>query len=159
MQSVSLLAQSFCRLITHTAEQHSNQNTIWFELLSQAFLFQTCACQLNSLWLSLLTCSLRLLRSFEVQLTDRIFFFPEALGDSLFFFLLLLIARYIADGLYYAYTTDHQLTVHYLQQSQHLTCIKASPLSAGVYDIIIYDATPTTQYTLTAGSCIIITPY
>ena len=34
MQSVSLLAQSFCRTITHTAEQDSNQNTVWFELLS-----------------------------------------------------------------------------------------------------------------------------
>ena len=51
-----------------------------------------------------------------------------------------------------------QLTVHYLQQSQRLTCNKGSPLSAAVYDIIIYDATPTTQYTQTAGSCIIITP-
>ena len=34
MQSVSLLAQSFCRSITHTAEQDPNQNTVWFELLS-----------------------------------------------------------------------------------------------------------------------------
>ena len=34
MQSVSLLAQSFCRSITHAAEQDPNQNTIWFELLS-----------------------------------------------------------------------------------------------------------------------------
>ena len=32
IQSVSLLAQSFCRLITHTAEQDPNQNTVWFEL-------------------------------------------------------------------------------------------------------------------------------
>ena len=34
MQSVSLLARSFCRSITHTAEQDPNQNTVWFELLS-----------------------------------------------------------------------------------------------------------------------------
>ena len=34
MQSVSLLAQSFSRSITHTAEQDPNQNTVWFELLS-----------------------------------------------------------------------------------------------------------------------------
>ena len=34
MQSVSPLAQSFCRSITHTAEQDPNQNTAWFELLS-----------------------------------------------------------------------------------------------------------------------------
>ena len=40
-----------------------------------------------------------------------------------------------------------------------VTCNEASPLSAAVYDIIIYDATPTTQYTQTAGSCIITTPY
>ena len=31
---VSLLAQSFCRSITHTAEQGPNQNTVWFELPS-----------------------------------------------------------------------------------------------------------------------------
>ena len=53
----------------------------------------------------------------------------------------------------------HHLTVHYLQQSQRLTCIKASPISAAVYGIIIYDASPTTQYTQTAGSCIIIVPH
>ena len=29
-----------------------------------------------------------------------------------------------------------------------LTCNKASPISAAVYDIIIHDATPTAQYTL-----------
>ena len=40
-----------------------------------------------------------------------------------------------------------------------LTCNKALPLNAAVYDIIIYDATPTTQYTQTAGSCIIFTRY
>ena len=34
MQSVSLLAQSFCRSITHTAEQDPHQNTVWFEVLS-----------------------------------------------------------------------------------------------------------------------------
>ena len=33
MQAVSLLAQSFYRSITHTAEQDPNQNTTWFELL------------------------------------------------------------------------------------------------------------------------------
>ena len=35
MQSVSLSAQSLCRSITHTAEQDPNQNTVWFELLSE----------------------------------------------------------------------------------------------------------------------------
>ena len=35
MQSVSLLAKSFWRSITHIAEQDPNQNTIWFELLSE----------------------------------------------------------------------------------------------------------------------------
>ena len=30
MQSVSLLAQSFCNSITHSAEQDPNQNTILF---------------------------------------------------------------------------------------------------------------------------------
>ena len=35
MQSVCLLAQSLCRSITHTAEQDPNQNTVWFELLSE----------------------------------------------------------------------------------------------------------------------------
>ena len=34
MHSVSLLAQSFCRSITHTAEQDHDQNAVWFELLS-----------------------------------------------------------------------------------------------------------------------------
>ena len=36
MQSVSLLAQSFCRSITRTAEQDPSQNTVglWFEMLS-----------------------------------------------------------------------------------------------------------------------------
>ena len=34
MQSVSLFARSFCRSVTHTAEQDLNQNTVWFELLS-----------------------------------------------------------------------------------------------------------------------------
>ena len=35
MQSVCLLAQSLFRSITHTAEQDPNQNTVWFELLSE----------------------------------------------------------------------------------------------------------------------------
>ena len=39
-----------------------------------------------------------------------------------------------------------------------MTCYKASPISAAVYDIIINDATPTTQYTQTRGNFIIITP-
>ena len=56
-------------------------------------------------------------------------------------------------------TPPLQLTVRYLQQSQHLTCNKTWPIGAAVYDIIIYDATPSTQYTQAAGSCIIITPY
>ena len=89
MQSVSLLAQSFCRSITHTAEQDPNQNTVWFELLSYGLRLPDMgmSTQLNSLLLSLLSRSLRLLHSLEVQLTDRILFFPEAFGDNLFSFL------------------------------------------------------------------------
>ena len=57
-------------------------------------------------------------------------FFPEAFGDSLFF-LYLLIARYIADGLYYAYTPDHQLTAYtnllYIRGGVEDTRLEARP--------------------------------
>ena len=73
--SVSLLAQSFCRLITHTAEQDPNQNTVWFELLRYGLPLPDMGLSTLLTFASLLTRSLRLLHSLEVQLTDRILIF------------------------------------------------------------------------------------